>query len=73
VGREEHDPQRFWLTMPGQLRQTSAEAALMQAMTVAPDPYGPTIVELLPKHMPSLQNRLWLVNDDVHELGSAGA
>ena len=44
----------------------------MQAVTVAPDLHRVTIMERLLKEMAPLQDRLWLVNDDVHELGSAG-
>ena len=66
---EERDPQRFWLTVPGELRQASARSALIQAVMVAPDLHAWTIVERLPKHMPSPQDRLWQVDDDVPELG----
>ena len=45
----------------------------MQAVAVAPDLVGRTLLERLLKHMPSLQGRLWLVDDDVPELGSDGA
>jgi len=44
----------------------------VQAVTVAPDLHRVTIMERLLKEMAPLQDRLWLVNDDVHELGSAG-
>jgi hypothetical protein len=73
VGREERDPQRSWLTMPGAPRQASARPALVQAVTVAPDLHGWTIVERLLKHVAAEQDRLRLVSDDVHELGSTGA
>ena len=45
----------------------------MQAVAVAPDLVGRMLLERLLKHMPSLQGRLWLVDDDVPELGSHGA
>jgi len=51
VGREERDPQRFWLMVPGALRQTSAGSALIQAVMAAPDLHGRTIVERLLKHL----------------------
>jgi hypothetical protein len=46
---EERDPQRFWLTVPGELRQASARSALMQAVVVAPDLFGRTLMERLLK------------------------
>jgi LuxR family transcriptional regulator, maltose regulon positive regulatory protein len=37
VGRGERDPQRFWLSVVGALRQTAPGSALVQALTAAPD------------------------------------
>ena len=37
VGRDERDPQRFWLSVLGALRRTTAGSALVQALTAAPD------------------------------------
>jgi LuxR family maltose regulon positive regulatory protein len=70
VGRDEQDPQRFWLSVLGALRQTSAGAELVRALTAAPDLEGWAIVERLLKDLAPLEERLWLVIDDVHELGS---
>ena len=56
--------------MLGALRQTSAGAALVQALTAAPDLDGWAIVERLLTDLAPLQDRVWLVIDDVHELGS---
>jgi LuxR family transcriptional regulator, maltose regulon positive regulatory protein len=70
VGPGERDPQRFWLSVLGALRQTSAGSALVQAVMAAPDLDGWAIVERLLKDLAPLDDRLWLVIDDVHELGS---
>src|SRR6201993_3238019 len=70
VGPGERDPQRFWLSVLGALRQTSAGSALVQAVMAAPDLDGWAITERLLKDLAPLDDRLWLVLDDVHELGS---
>jgi len=70
VGRDERDPQRLWLSVLGALRQTVPGSALVSALTGAPDLDGWAIVERLLKDLAPLQDRLWLVIDDVHELGS---
>ncbi|HJY69593.1 MAG TPA: hypothetical protein VJ254_22955, partial [Streptosporangiaceae bacterium] len=73
VGRYERDPQRFWLSVLGALRQTAQGSALVGELTAAPDLDGWTIVERLLKDLAPLEDRIWLVIDDVHELGSAEA
>jgi len=73
VGRYERDPQRFWLSVLGALRQTAPGSALVGELTAAPDLDGWTIVERLLKDLAPLEARIWLVIDDVHELGSAEA
>jgi len=73
VGRDDRDPQRFWLSVLGALRQTSAGSRLVRELTPAPDLDGWAVVERLLKDLAPLQDRLWLVLDDVHELGSAEA
>jgi LuxR family transcriptional regulator, maltose regulon positive regulatory protein len=73
VERDERDPQQFWLSVLGALRQTSAGSALVRALTAAPDLDGWAIVERLLKDLALLQDRVWLVIDDAHELGSAEA
>src|SRR5882757_5121482 len=70
VGPGERDPQRFWLSVLGALRRTSAGSALVRGVTAAPDLDGWAIVERLLKDLASLADRTWLVLDDVHELGS---
>src|ERR1700730_7011300 len=73
VERDDRDPQRFWLSVLGALRRTSAGSRLVRELTAAPDLDGWAVVERLLKDLASLQDRLWLVLDDVHELGSAEA
>ncbi len=69
VGRDERDPQRFWLSVLAALRGTTPGSALVQALTAAPDLDGWAITERLLKDLSPLADRLWLVIDDVHELG----
>ena len=70
VGRGEGDPQPFWLSVLAALRQTGAGSALVQPLTAAPALDGWGIVERLLADLAPLAERLWLVVDDVHELGS---
>jgi LuxR family maltose regulon positive regulatory protein len=71
VGRDERDPQRFWLAVVGGLRRTVPGARLVGDLTAAPDLDGWALVERLLKDLASLEDRIWLVVDDVHELGPA--
>ena len=73
VGRDERDPQQFWLSVLGSLRQTVPGSELVRALTAAPDLDGWAMVERLLKDLAPLTDRLWLMVDDVHELGSAEA
>jgi LuxR family maltose regulon positive regulatory protein len=73
VGRGECDPQRLWLSVVAALRQTVPGSALVRELTAAPDPDGWAIVERLLTDLAPLEDRLWLVIDDVHELGPAEA
>jgi LuxR family maltose regulon positive regulatory protein len=68
--RSEPDPQQFWLSVLSALRQTVPGAALVRELTAAPDLDGWAIVERLLKDLAPLGDRVWLVVDDVHELGS---
>jgi LuxR family transcriptional regulator, maltose regulon positive regulatory protein len=70
VGRDEQDPQRFWLAVLDALRGTSAGAGLVRELTAAPDLDGWAMVERLLADLAPLAERLWLLIDDVHELGS---
>jgi LuxR family transcriptional regulator, maltose regulon positive regulatory protein len=73
VGRDEPDPQRFWLSVLGALQRTGPGSALVRPVTGAPDLDGWAITERLLKDLAPLAERLWLVIDDAHELGSAEA
>src|SRR6516225_2133599 len=69
AGRGERDPQRFWLSVLAALRQTAAGSALVRELTAAPDLDGGVITERLLKDLAPLDDRVWLVVDDVQELG----
>jgi len=69
VGRDGRDPRGFWLSVLDALRQTGPGAKLVQPVTAAPDLDGWAIVERLLKQLAPLDEPLWLVIDDVHELG----
>jgi LuxR family transcriptional regulator, maltose regulon positive regulatory protein len=71
VQREERDPQRFWISVVDALRDTAAGPKLVQPLTAAPDLDGWAIVERLLTDLAALEDRIWLVVNDVHELGSA--
>src|SRR5262244_3740789 len=69
AGRGERDPQRFWLSVLAALRQTAAGSALVRELTAAPDLDGWVITERLLADLAPLDDPLWLVVDDAHELG----
>src|SRR6516165_10906768 len=69
VGRDERDPQHFWLAVLGALRATAPGSALVAPLTAAPDLDGWAITERLLTDLAPLADRVWLVVDDVHELG----
>jgi len=69
VDSEERDPQRFWLSVLGALRETASGAALVRPLTAAPDLDGWAIVKRLLTDLAPLADRIWLVIDDVHQLG----
>jgi LuxR family transcriptional regulator, maltose regulon positive regulatory protein len=73
VGRNGHDPQRFWLSVLEALRSTSSGSALVGELSAAPDLDGWAILERLLEDLAPLRERLWLVIDDLHELSSAEA
>src|SRR5215468_9562613 len=73
VGRGEQDPQQFWLSVLGALRQTTPGSALVRELTAAPDLDGWAIAERLLKDLAPLEDRIWLLIDDVHELVPAEA
>src|SRR5262249_27132038 len=69
VGRGEGDPQRFWLSVLSALRQTGRSSVLVQPLTAAPDLDGWVIAKRLLKDLAPLDDPVWLVVDDVQELG----
>src|SRR5262249_54561190 len=73
VRRGEQDPQQFWLLVLRALRQTAPGLALVQPLTAAPDLDGWAIAERLLKDLAPLQDPVYLVIDDLHELGPAEA
>jgi LuxR family transcriptional regulator, maltose regulon positive regulatory protein len=73
VQGEERDPQRFWLSVLGALRGTAAGSKLVRPLTAAPDLDGGAVVERLLADLGGLEDRVWLVIDDVQELRSAEA
>ncbi len=66
-------PQRFWISVADALRGTAAGAALVRPLTAAPDLDGWAVVERLLKDLASLDDRTWLIIDDLHELGPGDA
>ena len=73
VGRDERDPQRLWLSVLGALRQTIPGSTLVRVLTAAPDLDGWAMIERLLTDLAPLEDRIWLVIDDLHELGAEEA
>ena len=73
VQGQERDPQRFWISVADALRGTAAGSTLVRELTAAPGLDGWSIVERLLKDLAPLDDPIWLVIDDVHELGPAKA
>ena len=73
VPGEVRDPQRLWIPVVGALRDTAPGAPLVRGLTAAPDLDGWTVVERLLDDLAALEEQVWLVIDDLHELGSAEA
>ena len=69
AGRDERDSQHFWLAVLAALRRTTPGSALVAPLTAAPDLDGSAITERLLTDLAPLADRMWLVVDDVHELG----
>jgi LuxR family maltose regulon positive regulatory protein len=67
------DAQQFWVSVTGALRGMAAGSALVRPLTAAPELDGWTVVERLLEDLASLEDRVWLVIDDLHELCSAEA
>jgi LuxR family transcriptional regulator, maltose regulon positive regulatory protein len=73
VPGEERDPQRLWISVTGALRDTAIGSALVRGLTAAPDLDGWLAVERLLEDLAPLEDRIWLVIDDLHELCSPEA
>jgi len=70
AGRGERDPPRFWLSVLAALRATGPGSALVRELTAAPDLDGWAITERLLADLAPMDDRVWLVVDDVHELSA---
>ena len=68
VGREEHDPQAFWMSVLDALRGTRMGSERVRELTAAPDLDGATVVRRLLEDVGSLDESVWLVLDDLHDL-----
>ena len=68
VGRQEHDGQAFWLSVLDSLRGTRIGSERVRELTAAPGLDGAIVVRRLLEDVGSLDERLWLVIDDLHEL-----
>jgi LuxR family transcriptional regulator, maltose regulon positive regulatory protein len=66
----EQDPQQFWISVLDALKETTIGAKLVRPLTGAPDLDGWSVVSRLLEDLGSLADPLWLVFDDMHELGS---
>jgi LuxR family maltose regulon positive regulatory protein len=73
VQGHERDPQRFWISVINALRDTTVGPKLVRPVTAAPALDGWVIIERLLEDLGALQNRIWLVIDDLHELRSVEA
>jgi ATP/maltotriose-dependent transcriptional regulator MalT len=73
VPRDTRDPQRFWHLVLEALCATRAGANLVRGFTGTPELDGRATVERLLEGLRGLQERLWLVIDDLHELRSEEA
>jgi LuxR family maltose regulon positive regulatory protein len=67
------DAQQFWISVADALRDTASGFALVRVLTAAPDLDGWTVVERLLDDLAPLEDRVWLVVDDLHELSSPEA
>jgi LuxR family maltose regulon positive regulatory protein len=70
LDHDERDAQRFWLSVVHALRRTSAVGELVRELTAAPDLDGWTIIERLIEDLAPLQERIWVVIDDLDKLRS---
>ena len=73
VAAREGDPQRFWLSVLDAVRATKAGSSLVGELTPAPDLDAGAIAERLLADLSPLDEAIWLVIDDLHELCSDDA
>jgi LuxR family maltose regulon positive regulatory protein len=73
VRREHRDPQQFWMVVLDAFRGTLPGSRVVRELTAAPDLDGWLIAERLLEDLSALQDPLWLVVDDLHELHSSEA
>src|SRR5262245_15497301 len=73
VGRHERDWQAFLLSVLDALRATRIGSGRIRELAAAPDLDGETAARRLLDDLSSLDERLWLVVDDLHELQSEEA
>ncbi len=68
VARGERDGQAFWLSVLDSLRGTRIGSERVRELTAAPGLDGATVVRRMLEDLGSLDERVWLVIDDLHEL-----
>ena len=68
VGRRERDPQRFWLALLDALRATRTGSRVVGALTPGREFDAENLVERLLEDLSALDEPLWLILDDLHEL-----
>jgi LuxR family maltose regulon positive regulatory protein len=68
VRRGERDTQAFWLSVLDSLRSTRVGSDRVRELSAAPDLDGASVVRRLLEDVGSLEERVWLVIDDLHEL-----
>jgi LuxR family maltose regulon positive regulatory protein len=73
VQRGERESQRFWVSVIEALAAAAPGSMRVRGVTPAPDLDGWVIVERLLEDLGSLEGRVWLVIDDLHELRSTEA
>ena len=73
AGRDERDRGRFWISVQAALRSTPAGVGLIREVTPAPGLEPEAVVEWLLEDLGALEDLLWLVIDDAHELEAGDA
>lgn len=67
---ERRQAEQFWISVSDALRRTAPGSQIVGTLTAAPGLSGWTIVERLVGDLGQLEKDVWLVIDDLHELGS---